>query len=286
MTYPNRASSFLGLALMFSLLTVMPDPSFAACKNSGGTSGNHKLGSQVNGSSVTICASAVTVNPARTAVVVKPIKQAPKPIAKPVVAKKAIFRKQPIAAPRQPVIKTVSKPVAKTKPVNKNKSKTKTVSGSKNVTSASAKFTPTGVTGTVYPSNQLGVGQVASFVSSAVVHYRSGTLLAQPTEVRFTPVAVDWDFGAGVSGAGNSLSFAYDRQGTFAVQVKVRYAVAYRFKGSSQWIAEPDQIEVSDDLFVEVSELVSDEQPAAEAQRRVLLVGESCLQRPGSFGCN
>lgn len=286
MTYPNRASSFLGLALMFSLLTVMPDPSFAACKNAGGTSGNHKLGSQVNGSSVTICASAVTVNPARTAVVVKPIKQAPKPIAKPVVAKKAIFRKQPIAAPRQPVIKNVSKPVAKTKPLTKINSKTKTLSGSKNVTSASAKFTPTGVTGMVYPSNQLGVGQVASFVSSAVVHYRSGILLAQPTEVRFTPVAIDWDFGAGVSGAGNSLSFAYDSQGTFAVQVKVRYAVAYRFKGSSQWIAEPDQIEVSDDLFVEVSELVSDEQPAAEAQRRVLLVGESCLERPGSFGCN
>ena len=286
MTYPNRASSFLGLALMFSLLTVMPDPSFAACKNAGGTSGNHKLGSQVNGSSVTICASAVTVNPARTAVVVKPIKQAPKPIAKPVVAKKAIFRKQPIAAPRQPVIKTVSKPVAKTKPLTKINSKTKTLSGSKNVTSASAKFTPTGVTGMVYPSNQLGVGQVASFVSSAVVHYRSGILLAQPTEVRFTPVAIDWDFGAGVSGTGNSLSFVYDRQGTFAVQVKVRYAVAYRFKGSSQWIAEPDQIEVSDDLFVEVSELVSDEQPEAEAQRRVLLVGESCLERPGSFGCN
>ena len=286
MTYPNRASSFLGLALMFSLLTVMPDPSFAACKNAGGTSGNHKLGSQVNGSSVTICASAVTVNPARTAVVVKPIKQAPKPIAKPVVAKKAIFRKQPIAAPRQPVIKNVSKPVAKTKPLTKINSKTKTLSGSKNVTSASAKFTPTGVTGMVYPSNQLGVGQVASFVSSAVVHYRSGILLAQPTEVRFTPVAIDWDFGAGVLGTGNSLSFAYDRQGTFAVQVKVRYAVAYRFKGSSQWIAEPDQIEVSDDLFVEVSELVSDEQPEAEAQRRVLLVGESCLERPGSFGCN
>lgn len=286
MTYPNRALSSLGLALMFSLLTFTPESSFAACKNSGGMTGNHKLGSQVNGSSVTICASAITVTPARKAVVVKPVKAAPKPIAKPVVVKKAVFRRQPIMAQRQPAIKAVSKFVAKPKPVNKIKSKTKTASGSKNVTSASAKFTPSGVTGMVYPSNQLGVGQVASFVSSAVVHYRSGTLLAQPTEVRFTPVAIDWDFGAGVLGTGHSLNFAYDRQGTFAVQVKVKYAVSYRFKGSSQWIAEPDQIEVSDDLFVEVSALAVEQEPAPEAQRRVLLVGESCLERPGTFGCN
>jgi hypothetical protein len=283
MTYPNRVSNYLGLALMFSLLTFVPEPSFAACKNSGGTVGNHKLGSQVNGSSVTICAKAVSVTPARTAVVVKPI-------AKPQVPKKAIFRKQaPVSLSQKvskPVFKPASKPVAKSKPASKTKSKSKSTGGAKNVTSASANFTPAGVTGMVYPSNQLGVGQIASFVSSAVVHYRSGYLLAQPTEVRFTPVSIDWHFGEGVSGSGNALNYAFDREGTFAVKVIVSYSVSYRLKGSQAWIAEPDQIQVSDDLFVEVSELGNPDPFVEETKRRVLLVGDSCLERPGTFGCN
>lgn len=292
MSFPNRVASYLGLALMLSLLTFVPTPGFAACKNSGGTSGSHKFGSQVNGGSVTICATAVAVTPARTAVVKLPAKVAPKPAAKPAAKKPAVFRKQPLIVLQQdapkPASKPVSKPASKPKPTAKPKNKSKLITkpASKNVTSASANFTPTSVAASVYPSNQLGVGQLATFVTSAVVHYRSGTLLAIPTEVRFTPVEIEWDLGDGFTGTGQSLNFAYEQMGTFAVLLRVRYEVSYRYKGTQGWIAEPDSIQVSDNLFVEVSELANIEVPQEQGRRKALLVGQSCLERPGTFGCN
>lgn len=288
MTYQNRIASFLGLALMLSLLTFSPDPGFAACKNFGVISGKHKLGSQVNGSSVTICAKAVSVIPARTAVIKKPIKLTQKPVPKTSTAKKALFRRQQIVPLRQQVSKPIAKAKSSVKPkkVLKLKSKTKRIAASKTISKASVKFTPAGVTATVYPSTQLGVGQIAKFVSSALVHYKSGTLLGKATEVRFTPAATYWTFGAGIAGSGNSLNFSYDRQGNFKVQLRVKYSVSYRLKGSKQWIAEPDGISVSDELFIRVLGTDVEEGLAPESPSRALLVGESCLERPSAFGCN
>ena len=288
MTYQKRIASLLGLALMLSLLTFSPDPSFAACKNFGAISGKHKLGSQVNGSSVTICAKAVIVIPARTAVIKKPVKLAQKPVPKTTEAKKAVFRRQQIVPLRQPVSKPIAKAKSSVKPkkVIKLKSKTTKIAASKTVSKASVKFAPAGVTAMVYPSAQLGVGQSAKFVSSALVHYKSGTLLGKATEVRFTPASTDWNFGSGVSGSGNSLTYSYDRQGNFKVQLKVKYSVSYRIRGAKKWIAEPDRIIVSDELFIKVLGAEVDEELATESKPRVLLVGESCLERPVSFGCN
>ena len=288
MTNRVRLNSIIGLALMLSLLAVTPAPTFASCRNSGGSSGSSKFGSQVNGGSVTICASAVAVTPARSATVKTPVKVATrvaakviakvvsKPVAKTITKPKTAFHK--ISTP-----KVVAKPVIKKKVATKVISKPST----SNKTAAAADFTPAAVNGNVYPSNELSLGQQASFVSSAVQHYRSGTLLGLPTEVRFTPISVSWNFGDGNSGTGGYAPHSFGSAGVHQVQMRVIYAISYRVKGSVAWISEPDSITVADDLLVNVAagggQAVAIE---AEADSRVLLVGQGCLQNPGSFGCN
>lgn len=295
---------------MLSMVSFVPTPSWADCKNSGGSASGHKVGSQVSGGSVTICASAVSVSPARTAVLKTPAKKS-------VSASQKTVTKVVARAPAKPAFSTVlkpnpkatvlkppaalKKPTAKTTKVvakvvtkvlsPKNKPKVIINPASANTTNGSASFVPAGVTGSVYPSNQLGVGQPATFVTAAFVHYRSGTLLALPTEVRFTPVSVAWDFGDGSAGSGSTLEYSFESTGTHAVSVRVTYQVAYRVKGSQSWIAEPDTIAVVDDLTVEVSDNTDQTQPGGsidpvQIPRKVLLVGSNCLARPGSFGCN
>ena len=274
---------------MLSLLAVAPAPSFAGCKNSGGSWGSSKFGSQVSGGSVTICASAVAVTPARSAVVKTPVKSIAKTKTvykvSPAIKNVPAFHKisTPISAP-----KTVTKPAAKL--AVKKKAATKIISkpSTANKTSAAASFTPSGVSGNVYPSNELSIGQQASFTSSAVQHYRSGTLLGTPTEVRFTPVSVIWDFGDGSSGTGSYAPHTFTTAGAHQVQVRVVYAVSYRVRGSVTWIAEPDAITVADDLMVAVSAGANypiDSSSNSASNSKVLLVGQDCLVNPGSFGC-
>lgn len=286
MANSKQFQSFLGLALMLSLLSFTPTPTWASCKNSGGSVGGHRVGSQVSGGSVTVCAAAVAVTPARTAIVKTLSKPQAKPAAKPVVklapAKKVVFRRTQLV-PR-PAPKTSTTVVVKAKA--KSKTKVLTKPGSKNVTAASINFVPASVVASVYPSNQLGVGQLATFATSAAVHYRSGKLMSLPTEVRFTPVLVAWDIG-GTDANGSSASFAFDAAGTHSVSVKVTYEVAYRVRGSANWILEPDTIAVTDDLFVEVTDSADyEETDSNPAPRRVLLVGEDCKARPEAFGCS
>ncbi len=292
MTNRVRLYSIVGLAIMLSLLAVAPAPSFAGCKNSGGSSGHSKFGSQVDGGSVTICASAVAVTPARSAVVKTPLRSITKTISKPTPVVKVVPAFHRISTPISPAKKT-AKPITKpaVKIVPKKKFATKVISkpSSANKTSAVASFTPAGVNGNVYPSSELVVGQHASFTSSAVQHYRAGKLLGVPTEVRFTPTSVLWDFGDGNSGSGSYVPHSFSSTGTHQVQVRVVYAVSYRLRGSLAWIAEPDSITVADDLVVDVSAGASypDDAPVnSGANTKVLLVGQDCLARPGSFGCN
>jgi len=290
MTNQVRLYSIVGLAIMLSLLAVAPAPSFAGCKNSGGSAGHSKFGSQVDGGSVTICASAVAVTPARSALVKTPVRSIAKTktVAKPTPVVKTVPAFHRISTPISPA-KKVAKPAVKI--TLKKKTDTKVISkpSTANKTSAVASFTPAGVTGNVYPSSELSVGQQASFTSSAVQHYRAGKLLGVSTEVRFTPTSVFWDFGDGNSGSGSYLPHTFSSTGTHQVQVRVVYAVSYRVRGSLTWIAEPDSITVADDLLVDVSAGASHPSNSAVnsgANTKVLLVGQDCLANPGSFGCN
>lgn len=288
MAYPHKIQSYLGLALMLSLVSFVPSPTWAACKNAGGSAGSQKFGSEVSGNSVTICAAAEKVTPARTAVYKAPTKTIAKVVAKTVAPKKAIFRRQaprvvPAPAPKPPLVsKRITKVVTKAKP------KLITKPGTANLTADTASFSPAQVVANVYPSNQLAIGQVATFSVLANTHFRSGKLLGSPTEVRFTPISTNWVFSQGSAGFGNTLHLAFDSTGTHTVQVAVTYSVAYRYKGIQNWVSEPDTIQVIDDLFVEVSEPSSGQviDEGTQGSRRVLLVGESCPARSSVFGCD
>lgn len=297
-----RINSFVGFGLMISLLVFAPEPSFAACRNSGGSSGINSFGSQVNGSSVTICASALAVVPARTSVVKSKVVVKSKPAPAPAPAKSpAVFRRT--QAPLKPkVVSIVSKPkptvfqapVVKPKvPTTTNIDKSViTAPGSTSKSSGTVDFSPAAVSATVYPSDQLAVGQTASFSSSALQHFKSGTLLNLPTEVRFTPISVDWDFNdqdTSTAGNGAYVNHVFSSAGLFQVQVVATYAVSYRLRGNLAWIAEPETISMLDELLIYVSGDGAEQADAptdTAPERRVRLVSGDCLKRPGSFGCN
>lgn len=285
---------------MISLLVFAPEPSFAACRNSGGSSGSNSVGSQVNGSSVTICASALAVVPARTSVVKSKVvvKAKPAPVKAPVVFRRtqAPLRPKVASIVSKPKPNLVQAPSVKPKVPTTTKivNSVLTAPGSTSKASATADFSPAAVSANVYPSDQLVVGQTASFSSSALQHFKSGTLLNLPTEVRFTPISVDWDFqGEGETqssaGRGSYVNHVFSSAGLFQVQVMATYAVSYRLRGSLDWIAEPETISMVDDLLIYVSGEGAEQTdvPAViTPERRVRLVSGDCLKRPGSFGCN
>lgn len=286
-------NSLVGLSLMICLLTFAPEPSFAVCKNSGGSSGGNAVGSQVNGSSVTICASAVAVIPARASVVKSKVISKPKVLLvsfqKPqnyfFAQVQAPISKSPKAETKRKQIVAVQKKIVK---------KVVSAPGSTNKSSASADFSPMRVVATVYPSDQLTVGQPASFSALALQHFKFGTLLNLPTEVRFTPISVEWYFQGDEqndmdTGSGGYLNHVFSSAGSFRVQAVATYAVDYRLRASLNWIAEPETISMLDELIIQVSGDGA-EQPAIPSnnapERRVRLVGSDCLKKPGSFGCN
>jgi len=243
------------------------------------------VGSQVVAGSVTICASAVSVTPARTATVPIKAKVIPKKIT-PIVSKliPPIHRKPataPTKTPAKPAKKIIAKQPAKTvlKPV------VKTVPGSSSTAASSAMFTPAGVSASVFPSSELGLGQPANFLSNSNVHYRAGSVLNLPTEVRFTPVSITWILEGDVIGSGSTANYSFAEIGSHQVRVEVVYSVAYRVRGSASWINEPEQIAVTDEIDLRVSgnseAMENPEPPPAKA----LLVGSNCLAKPASFGC-
>lgn len=289
MFHSVKFNSILGLAVMLSLLVFAPPPSFASCKNFGGSSGSNKFGSQVNGGSVTICASAVSVIPARSATLKVLAKPMPKVAAKP-AAKPSATRSAPAKLGFHKLAAPLAKPKLPTKP-QPAKAKSKVISkpSAANLTSAKADFTPAPSQTSVYPSNQLLIGQQAKFVSSAAQHFRTGILLNLPTEVRFTPVSVAWDFGDGNLFSGTTVGHSFGSPGPRTVTAQVTYSISYRVRGSSKWIAEPDTITLANQLSVVVasnsnSNFIANDPTAARG--KTLLVGTDCLEIPTAFGCN
>jgi hypothetical protein len=283
-----RQQLILATALVVSLLAVAPEPAQAACKNSGPSINAHKYGSEVTGQSVTICSTAVKVTPARVAVV----KQKPATVAKPAprpqvsASYKKLLKQLGFAGAPKPKLKVIAKPVAKPKATVSKK--VIRVAGSTTTNGAAANFTPAGVTARVYPGNTIEVGTQANFVSTPMMHYRAGILQSVPTEVRFTPIAVNWSFDDGQKASGAGVGRSFSDTGTHSVTVSVIYAVAYRVRGSAAWIQEPDQIEMTNQLqldVVDAGEYSENPELAPEQSAKVLLVGSTCLAKPTAFGC-
>lgn len=309
-----RFHSFLGLALIFSLLSFTPAPSWADCKNSGGGGSSFNYGSEVSGSAVTICGKSVAVVPARTSVISK---SAPKPLSKVVikapakqVSKPPIKVVQPLSLVRiralmkisdVPAPKTV--PVAKPKPLPKPtpalkpkvivKGPAKAVSvlsntpASTHAAAGSANFSPDESSAAVTPSNNLSSGEQATFHSDPKVHFRLGEVLGRAAEVKFSPIQTTWQFGDGFSGSGAQASHAF-ASGNFDIEVTITYAVSYRFSGQSAWISDPGQIEMPASVRVFVGDSPSWDLPAVEApptRKFAFLVSANCLEAIRPVGC-
>lgn len=105
-------NGLLGFALALCLVSFAPTPSFAACKASA--EGSFSSGFEITGNVVTLCGTAVEVQPARSAVVVTTIIKTvvaptPKPtlksvLPKPIVAPKPVIPTKPVVSPKPPIV--------------------------------------------------------------------------------------------------------------------------------------------------------------------------------------
>lgn len=309
-----RLQTLLGLALIFSLMGFAPAPSWAGCKNSGGGGSAFNYGSEVAGSSVTICGNTSVVVPARSSTTTKPApkpvpktiaKLPAKPVAKPAIkappkaAKpltmadiRALIRISDVPSPKQIVVakpkpKPAPKPVVIFKVPAKAVSVLSSTPASARAANGSANFSPDEASAAVSPSSQLTAGELATFHSDPKVHYRLGIVIGRAAEVRFSPVQTSWQFGDGLGGSGAQATHAF-RPGNFDVQVTITYAVSYRFAGQIAWILDPGQIQMPASVQVSVGDSPNWSPPEEQlplAPKLPYLVSANCLTSASSVGC-
>jgi hypothetical protein len=301
------------------LYQLNPAPSWA-CSAGGGAGVSYS--SQTNADSVTVCVKSVVET--RSGSSSKPVtapkpaqKPEPKPVPKPVhkpVAKPApklpekvvtkapakivlltpikvgvpaLLRKPTPAPALKSAPKPAPKPVAKAPTLPSAKPVTPIQKVSSSVAIDEASFSPTAlsISATGY---SIALESQVSFSSNAKLHYKSATLLGKSTEVRFEPLSVRWSFGDGATVSGVSAAHAFNKTGRFSVGATVIYGVSYQISGSSDWTAS-GSIGLSDSIEIMVTADSGFEAPSqsvdSEGSTRVRLVGQNCLENPGSFGC-
>ncbi|WP_134454944.1 hypothetical protein [Cryobacterium adonitolivorans] len=140
------------------------------------------------------------------------------------------------------------------------------------------------------PDGWLVVGIPTNFFATASAHVRSGPLLGDSAEVRFTPVGFRWDYGDGtsrtsVSGGASwaalnlpefsetATSHVFEQTGTLSIGLVVSYLAEYRFAGA-EWR------DVQGLVLVPTSPIT-----AIADRAGTVLVAESCSGNPGGPGC-
>jgi hypothetical protein len=292
-------AGFLMAAYQFSPIPVW------ACSTS--SSSGFSYSANTGPSSVTVCAKSVvstkTTAPAKPAApkppTVAPAKPSPKPVAtattKPAPAtpaKPALLTPIQKGVPTsllkptpQPTPKPVAKPTAKPTPAKPSSAPNASSSSSIKSSSAEVSFSPEPLAIWV-AKDVASVGEEVAFWAPNSIHYKSGSLLGKPTDVRFTPVNTHWDFGDGDSGAGEVIAHGFSAVGSFDVVASVRYSVEYQIFGASGWVSS-GEIVVSDSLSMPVQTLDLPVAPPRAPQAKVFrLVGENCLGKRSVFGCN
>lgn len=290
----NWTNFLLAAALAMSMASFVPHNAMAACKNVGGSVGSYKYSSEVKGRSVTVCASALRVTPARTVVVNKKVLVAKPSKTKPKVsaAYKQLMKQLGFVTPKKQSVtsvkKIVKKPKQKIKLVPKASQKKVTKPGTVTNVKGASIFSPSAVSASVRPARTLKIWETANFAVSPTVQFRSGMVNQVPTTVRFTPVDVVWNFKDGTVAQGSSVFHSFMATGIFAVSYSVKFAVAYRVQGKKTWINEPDFISLPGKLPILIADTPMGPNPEISNSpnpRKVLLVGSDCESKPGSFGC-
>ncbi len=273
-----------------------------ACSLSAG-SGSYSYGSNLGSNSLVVCAAAggattsgslasttaTTSGSTKPRVVIVP----PKPTVICRIVTKAVFVGPPSYAKRyvdSPVcVSNAQLPLPAAPPAPKTlvvvKSATPAVQGANS--SDQSSFSPDPIelwsTGT-----QAKPGESISFVARITTHLRQAVILGRPVTVRFTPVLVQWNFGAGPSswldiGAATQTR-SFTNTGSQAVAASVRFEAAFRFAGQTSWTTQPGFLTSDDSVTV----IIADPPAAATVTKpkpRVRLVVSDCLARPLALGC-
>ena len=129
-----------------------------------------------------------------------------------------------------------------------------------------ANFVPQAATLTSQPRGWTVVNLNTNFIAGALTHVVGGSLFGRSAEVRFTPLAYDWNYGDGgsqttsVSGARwdalgmrefspTATSHVYGAEGSFNASVSVRYGAEYRV-GGGEWIPVDGEVSSLATTFV------------------------------------
>ncbi|AOY56298.1 hypothetical protein [Candidatus Rhodoluna planktonica] len=274
-----------------STLWLTPSPSSAAdcVSTTSGLSAKSKISNQT----VTVCASARSVQPARSATATTVIKQVPqakpKTTAKPAVKPKLLPQSaRPIMVDRipapvkKPTAKVVPKAPAK-KPIKVTQISTSTTPGSTSAQQEEQDFNPTAFSISSSAGTVLSIGEWVSFTHDASAHQRTGLLLGKSTTVEFLPVGQQWQLNGYVTQS-ETTSTRFVSAGTYLVSVAVTYSV-YATVASVSTRHFVGNIVLNAHLEVEVGEGL--EQSSAETgSGLVRLVDQLCLGRTDVFGCD
>lgn len=133
--------------------------------------------------------------------------------------------------------------------------------------------TPEGPIAYTHQDKFLLPGQAFDVGTTAVIHQRTGRLIGRDTVVRFTPDLVTWNFGDGRFARAAKALHSFRSTGTFRVQAAVRFKVAFRFIGTTNWIADPRTISIYTN---QLKFVVTRSLPKTQTGRP-FLVGSNCI---------
>lgn len=233
--------------------------------------------------------------------VAKPVaKPKPKPVIKPVscpsASQLARVPRSPDAAERwvQSICSAKPKPAIVSKPAQKPVAKPKTITitetivieipGQRSSSVDAVEFRPNQLVASVFPSNNLSIGAVASFSSNPTSHFGSAKVLGRQAEVHFVPKSSGWRFSDGIRVIGVDTERSFNSAGEYQVQSWVEYLVSYRVLGQSAWKPVSGSLVIqSNSLKITVVDEVLEQ---VEGTRRALLVGANCLGQQQTPGCD
>ncbi|MBH0023862.1 PKD domain-containing protein [Salinibacterium sp. SWN248] len=153
-----------------------------------------------------------------------------------------------------------------------------------------ASFRPQTPTAGMQPNQWMIVGLDTNFYATTSAHVVDGTLFGGTAQVRFTPIAYNWDYGDGstatTSNPGKTwdkyritefdptpTSHVYEEPGNYTITLAVTYAAEYRVAGSS-W-----------QNVVGTLTIIAPPLTATAGHATTVLVDQDCIANPTGIGC-
>jgi len=153
-----------------------------------------------------------------------------------------------------------------------------------------ATFRPQSASAAMQPNQWMIVGLATNFYATASAHVVDGTLFGGTAQVRFTPIAYNWNYGDGNTATHDTAgttwakykiaefdptptSHSYDEPGNYTITMSVTYAAEYRVAGTG-WR------NVVGTLTIAAPPL-----SATAGHATTVLVDQDCNANPAGIGC-